>query len=808
MLTRLSISLVALFTICFVNIDLHATETQSTKDSNPFLVTKNVNEYGGKLIYRVNTDKAGKYDIILWQCSAKKKDGRMQSYSISINNDSESIVTSGKAGWSFLTLHSVNLRTGANIIAIASDLPQLPAIEFIRVENPAIGKNKVPTTTAYDEYVSNIRESLSRRPEKIGGTSPAETDSLTGAVIDPSENQVPYSFRYFEIPWFGYSFHTTVYLKKGQSFHCVSEAREQQRHFLEIFSTDSPDPYSWTRISTNGKIDCTLKSIPHTGTYFVRVRTYRNGSTGLCNLNVNDSIFYEDVPMCSMGVRSKFMFSTDEYNVFTANCNGDPFMSINKGSDIKGSVWAYNDDYTGEGYFDWGRNARIRCSSSPTANISRIVVLSYSSFNPTGSCELYVGCENYPVDSLNLYRNLKKDDAMISAPCDAAYNCISWTGGITHSREWPPNSKEYGSSEDPLRAFDKFYASERYPGCAKYTRSGATEENSVIDLWGKQTFSGLSATVKFYHASIKHHSDGNHHGYDWESKLGPNERILHPRYALEGDLYGKVLYHYRLSDDSPNNPITLDMALAENRAVMDNVVLSDSQETFLADRISDIAVDITAKFNALYSAWNYVWNNSFHSNPEFIKQEGTAYENLMIFCREYDATKYLVYEKLNRGITSSIPLFEDMYVVPVESSRLSLQSIHSTNENEIYDAEGRQIIRTPLSNLKRLLCQWIPSSPQPKFSAEESISPKDNWIEDMIKIRPTGECVSLSLSLPEISNLNVDLLDHKGEFVRTIIHNQNMPGGNYDFTMIIPKGKLGIVRISINGNIFVKKIML
>lgn len=775
-----------------------AGNVQPKENLKPLLVGKTAGEAGGKLAYKVNAGQSGNYDIILWQCAAKKKDGSLQTYKITING-LEKVVSAGKAGWSFLSLPSVSLREGANLITIASDLPQIPAVEFVRVQNPANGKSQAMTSTAYDEYVADIKRDIRRNVLGTGDIATPETDSLISATIDPDLDQVPYSFNYVEIPWFGYSFYTTVYLKQGEPFHCVSEAQGGQRHFIEIFSADLPDSYSWVSVSSNGTIDYSIKSVPYTGVYFVRVRTHKNGSIGLCNLNINDEAFYEEMPMCTMGVRSNFCFKTDKYNVLTVSNESDPFLSINKGNDFNGVVWAYNDDYVGDGDFDWGLNARINRTFAPETNTSRILVFSASSYAPIGSCELYIGCKNYT--SNIAFANLKDDDAIQATPVNSAYNCFSWAGGIT-------NDKSQESPGLPLSSFDRFYAKERYPGCARYTRKGATEENSVIDLWRKYTFTGNTAQEIITHASIRRNSDGNHHGYDWESKLGTKERIFHPRYALEGDDYGKVLYHYRLSDDSPKNPITLDMALAENKAVMDNVALSGHQELFLRSRISEIEDDVLSKFNDLYTAWDNVWNNTIHSNLEVIKKDGDSYGNLMKYCLNNEAVRYLVFDKLNRGITSSIPLFEELYVARVENNRKRLESIHLSNDTEMYDAEGRQIIRTTLVNLKRLLCYLIPYSDQQEVHMENPHSFAGNIIENEIKIQHAGEGVCLSLSLPEASGLTVDILDHKGEFSRRIIHNYQMSAGNYAFNIHLQKGKLMLVRININGNIVVRKVLL
>lgn len=236
----------ALLVFC-VHSGRSAEYVQPKENLKPLLVGKTAGEAGGKITYKVEAEQSGDYDIILWQCAAKKKDGNLQTYRITINGK-EKVVSTGKAGWSFLSLSPVSLRQGTNVITIASDLPQIPAVEFIRVQNSADGKSRVLTSTAYDEYIANIKRDIRRNVLGTGDIATPETDSLTSAPIDPDLDQVPYSFNYVEIPWFGYSFYTTVYLKKGETFHCATEAQGGERHFIEIFSADLPDPYSWVRV--------------------------------------------------------------------------------------------------------------------------------------------------------------------------------------------------------------------------------------------------------------------------------------------------------------------------------------------------------------------------------------------------------------------------------------------------------------------------------------------------------------------------------------------------------------------------------
>lgn len=65
----------------------------------------------------------------------------------------------------------------------------------------------------------------------------------------------------------------------------------------------------------------------------------------------------------------------------------------------------------------------LKSSNNYKYNIS-----SASSYNPIGSCEMYIGCKFCPY--AHDFPNLKENDGLLSAPPSSTYNCISWSGGI------------------------------------------------------------------------------------------------------------------------------------------------------------------------------------------------------------------------------------------------------------------------------------------------------------------------------------------------------------------------------------------
>lgn len=603
--------------------------------------TKSANANSGEITFEVETSSAGLYRMDLWQCPARKSDKTLQTYTFELNGKTLNATSTPEiAGWSVLSYpETIYLKNGKNTISVKIDMPYVPNVEFIELtKDSSRKKSRMQASNAYKDYISAIRSaSLSTKSSSVihapslpsGDSSlnpPVDANKDTTSLILSEPDFTPYGYNYHRIPWFGYTFYTTAYFTEGQTITCTSEGINGVQHIMEIFSADSPKDYSWTKPSTNGKINMAV-TIPKAGKYYIKVRTFKNGTTGLCNLYINNLMSYEQVPICTMGVKSYFAKEVGNYTIFTANCVSDPILWSVKGQCYDGTIYAFNDDYASAGDFVWGRNSRINHKYFTVNDYSRILISSASSFNPTGSCDLYVGCKKST--AYLHFDKLKEDDAIASAPASTDYNCISWSGGITSYWEWPGNpASEYYIEGDELASFDLFYSSERYPGCTRYTRTGATAANSVVDLWGTQE-NGVKVLT---HGSITRNSDGNHHGYDWESKPGAMTRTFHPRNALEGIDYGKVLYYYKPANNSTEEYISLEQSIADNKAIMEKVELTLGQEAYISEYIADLSSQAVLNFNNLYRNWENIWNNSIFSNPD--AQKGSvAYQQLLSACR-------------------------------------------------------------------------------------------------------------------------------------------------------------------------------
>lgn len=777
----------------------------------------------GEISFEVEVKEAGTYFLQLWQCPAKLSNGQLQSYTIEVDGKRlTDSISPQKTGWGYLlSSNPISATQGKHNISVKSSLPAIPNVEFVELisAKSTITRNST-SPTKYDNYITLIERNASLKLPGISSgaiTQPKDTATLITGTDLSTTTQIPYDYYYRNIPWFGYTFYTTAYFKEGQQITCTSSTRGNISHFMEIFSSTAPEKHSWVKLSDDDGIAQISIAIPASGIYYVKVRPFKNGSTGLCNLNINDIMSYENVPMCTMGVSGDFKFTTKSYNIFTANSESDPVLWVNMGGTYDGFVYAFNDDYESSGDFDWKKNARIK-DLSPS-RINKILVSSARSFDPIVRGELYIGCKPFYVSANNSFisgtavsidfpfKNLKSDDALISAPRTGVYNCFAWTGGICSDRIVPdrPSSPYYVPGGTALDAYDNYYYSERYPGCTRYIRSSRVDDdlNSGIDLWA----TGDAPTYVYTHASINKTSDSNLHGYDWESKLGSDYRIFHPRNALTCDTYGRVVHHYVPIDEN-GEKISLEEAIANDVAIMDNPVLSEYQEHYISAEISAMTQSAYNDFNSLYDKWQDMWDNSFLNTKESI-QNTPVYQAILQRCISNPACLFLIYDKINKGINSAMYLFEDLIITNNSQNTAKMRAIHQINNMHDYDEKGRKIIRTNCSNLKLLLKQMLPESSQryPNHSAPAQYNdiPDEN---SQYSVHVSGNQVMVDLTLDRNSSVFIDVLDLDCNNIDEIKGTHTTEAGNYNFTSKPLNPGTYLIRCLINGCLRVKKVFI
>jgi hypothetical protein len=167
--------------------------------------------------------------------------------------------------------------------------------------------------------------------------------------------------------------------------------------------------------------------------------------------------------------------------------------------------------------------------------------------------------------------------ALVTAPNDRRYNCLSWTLGETECEIWP-------SRPLSIQALDQEYAKH---GIVRDT-------NGHIAAWGHSD------------ADIRHVSLLNMPTGKMESKLGAAFRALHlvPPRAPEKASYGVILHHYRYVIGPQESRRRY---LAQAEALLAKHRLTEKQAAALAGEVGRVASDLARAFEGAYAAWRERW---------------------------------------------------------------------------------------------------------------------------------------------------------------------------------------------------------
>jgi hypothetical protein len=225
--------------------------------------------------------------------------------------------------------------------------------------------------------------------------------------------------------------------------------------------------------------------------------------------------------------------------------------------------------------------------------------------------------------------------------------------GKTTTWDWP--------SDTNLSLWDSYYQS------YGYTRSGADANNAAIALWMHE---GI-----FKHASVRKNSTiQNPHGFEWESKCGHLERVMHTRDALVGSSYGSIIYYYRPISGTVNygineeNGISTRSSTAMQQSIF-NLDLSNESRFTQSDLIriavlkDHIPANITATFDTKYLAWEKTWSKpeiAIYSNP-YKYAESSEYKDLLMYCAKYGKSVWpLFIDKLAQTNIFVVNLLRDL----------------------------------------------------------------------------------------------------------------------------------------------------
>lgn len=502
---------------------------------------------------------------------------------------------------------------------------------------------------------------------------------------------------------YNYSFWGLISLNAGTTI-TLETKNSNTDPVLYFFNIDDPATKgSWANDDAVGLESKLTATVQYTGSYVVFLRSYNAEQPGIGQLWKDGALWSSQ---CSIGGKT---FSVPPkagvVNFFTAKLRSDynPDTEMYLAETATGPIKAWADDNTAGGSFAWGRASRLRKDFSP--DIGFVFIKSRLLNFPTGTCDVYMNCENS--DIAPYFPNLNAIDAIKTAPASGNYNCISWSGGITSYWEWPLNTFSSYYNSNPLTAFDNFYRNmpvARYSGAWNYTRSGATAGNSVVDLWA------LNGT--YTHGSVTKPGNDHPHGYDWESKPGGLTRSMHPRDALRGNDYGNIVGYYmdggtraaRLATDfatSTPERMTLEESIKLGLTKIDEVGFSELEKTKLSLLKEGLSTEVKAEFDRKLEAWKATWQDpkiALHSDPRKYAQS-EQYKAFIDFNKKHNKKLWpYLFEKFERSDWLLINAIEDL---TLQENHQLLQQVKDEIYQSQYDNDGKYLARNLKGNCMR-----------------------------------------------------------------------------------------------------------
>ena len=728
--------------------------------------------------FSIYAPQSRSYYLWFWLMGVKHINGDFSSYNIMIdNNPIIDYVTTDRGDWHLYSPHNasqVYLTQGYHYISLEGTLQDIPNAERV-IGNGSYFPNQLSDTLYYKRRKSHQQmnnNALYVGPSRTIDYFPYEGDSCSPPFHYNAElNKKVY-----------YTFCRLEYYSQGQTVNYQSEVVNGLDHVLNVFSQISPESYSWSAVS-NGTHASLEITIPQSGFYYVLVRSYNPAEWGTCNLTINNDRRFEDIPVNSSYTSIPLPGSRDNFTCFAISETGNPIILL-MDTGNSGRVLAYNDDYpyipTLSDY-DWGTNARINGAFSQG---QWIFTTSYS-YPCEQRFDIYTGL--WTRSALPYFPNMKDDDTICSSFPYGDYNCISWAMGEWLVGYWLGYFNEVSESgvwyEDALDSLFNAYG---------YTRENATASNSMVDLW--KGISPQDGYMKCTHASIKSKANQYAAGYDWESKIGGEIRIFHPRYALEGGgyAYGEVFAHY-IKDIIVPYPGHLTPVLL-------NASLNQEEINTIKEGVTNVPRGALNEFDALYDECKK--NGSLSVSISIDEFEGVEpYHDLLLICKNVPVLRYLLYERICSQDILAMKLLKDLTLVgnrgiweKVREQTLAIKKEHSSINAVM-----------PIQTKALLLVKALLTSEENESSSEskDAITYSTDPVVDVICM---GNQLTISYQLHTDANVSLKIGTVDGSFITPLINKKQQEAGKHHVSYTISKPGIYTIGLITNGCVYKKKI--
>ena len=721
------------------------------------------------------------YYIKFWMMGTHNQNAGYSTYDVGVDNSKEGTIQPNNADWGLYTPNPnyFSLSAGEHQIwleGIEDFYIDVPNAERVISYDP-----NAYNSTPYNNYYASMKTHYSspyqqpvydNAPYREIGYHPTEGDSLMPPIHYYAElnKEVFYTFcrlMYFTDNW-------TVYVNvcKDQSMKTI----------VHIFNRDNIF-YSATSPVMNTDNDTFSYTITQAGFYYVLVRGYTPDDWGTCDVSISHPTHgyeFEDVPVnCSYTIIDSPEVNTP-YVCFAMN--NDPIIFLmNSGNG--GSIIKYNDDYYSSNCdYDWKNNARI---DEDLSSGQWIFTMTKSFPTRTAKkCDIYTRCPKGGEHSF--FPNYKWGDIIESSPdTTRRYNCLSWAVG-----EWLV--WHAGTSEDGWNLYsDSVLAAYNYITC--------TENQATIDLWAVPDNNN---DYEYTHFSVKKGGHAYAGGYDWESKLGSDDRVFHPRYALRDEYgWGDVIRHYKknpngtvpgpgvLLNSHQEDPIIINVGMTQEEfGEIEKGVISIPQETIIGFSTLSERCKSDGKFKVTLIIDSY--------------EKVESYKPLLDYCKKHPELQHLLCQKICEGDVLAIKLLKDLTLSGTQAPMWK-KAINDVQElcNQQKDVKCLHNAQSYGLYLIKLL---LADSKEIPFFAEDvtySNSP-------VMQVKTNGRQLSINFNLDADAIVSVCVGDMDGSMINSIANNCRLAKGEHTVNYQVPQAGSYAIGLIVNGSVYKKTIFV
>lgn len=347
--------------------------------------------------FHLTAPSAGEYYMNFWLLPAKYVDNTYTAYKVLVNGNNVGTIVPVKGNWQTISLPDngkVSLQKGHNTVTLATAMPEIPQVEFVRLSK--VSDKAVISSAAFDAYLSKAKNSEM-------GISPLAME-VEDAAIEPELKEslavlaASPEFRLFTNLPLKYSIRTSYQFTAGQEIFITTNS--VTKHILDFYIDDSygdPQYLSWLNLSETSlnyptKYLATIRAtIPITGRYWVKVRSYSNEVSGTVNINVNGQYSLVDSPIYYSGRSVTIPADGNKYAAFTMSTDSDPYLFMEGAGSTPGKIVAYRDDSPTNMQDLYGiRSYDPYLEQSYSMPVKGVHVTNYSSSNPESKCKVAV----------------------------------------------------------------------------------------------------------------------------------------------------------------------------------------------------------------------------------------------------------------------------------------------------------------------------------------------------------------------------------------------------------------------------------